>query len=111
MSVNAINETIVKAISNEPFDIPEFKTFAVTAEILESYLGIYANEKAPFKLTITKTGNTLQVQPTGQPVFDLVAKEKDVFEYEKRKVIIRFNSEKKMLNFKMGEKVLDFVKE
>lgn len=111
MNINSINETIIKAIDKEPFEIPEFKTFAVTAETLEQYLGVYANEKAPFKLTITKTGNTLQVQPTGQPVFDLVAKEKDVFEYEKRKVTIRFNPEKKMLNFKMGEKVLDFEKE
>lgn len=111
MSMNAINETLIKAIYNEAFEIPQFKTFAVTAESLEPYLGVYANEKAPFKLTITKTGNTLQVQPTGQPVFDLVATEKDVFEYEKRKVTIRFHPEKKMLNFKMGERVMDFVKE
>ena len=111
MSMNAINETLIKAIYNEAFEIPQFKTFAVTAESLEPYLGVYANEKAPFKLTITKTGNTLQVQPTGQPVFDLVATEKDVFEYEKRKVTIRFHPEKMMLNFKMGERVMDFVKE
>lgn len=108
---NAVNETIVKAIYNEPFDIPEFKTFAVTGESLEQYLGVYASAKAPYKLTITKTGNTLQVQPTGQPVFDLVATEKDVFEYEKRKVTLRFNPEKKTLNFKMGEKVIDFTRE
>jgi hypothetical protein len=107
---NSINETIVKAIYNEPFDIPEFKTFAVTAESLEQYLGVYANESAPFKLTVTKTGNTLQVQPTGQPVFDLVPTEKDVFIYEKRKVTIRFNLENKTLNFKMGERVMDFAK-
>lgn len=111
MNINSIIETIVKAVNNEDFSIPEFKTYAVTAESLEPYLGVYASEKAPFKLTVTKTGNTLQVQPTGQPVFDLTATDKDVFEYEKRKVVIRFNPEKKTLNFKMGERVLDFVKE
>lgn len=108
---NSVNETIIKAIYNEPFDIPEFKTFAVTDESLEQYLGVYASANAPYELIITKTGNTLQVQPTGQPVFDLVATEKDVFEYEKRKVILRFNPENKSLNFKMGEKVMDFTRE
>lgn len=108
---NSINETIIKVMYGEPFEIPEFKTFAISEADLEQYLGVYSNEKAPFKLTFTKTGNTLQVQPTGQPVFDLTATDKNVFEYEKRKVKIQFQPEKKTLVFKMGDRVMDFSKE
>jgi CubicO group peptidase (beta-lactamase class C family) len=111
INLNTLNETIVKAINNEMFEIPEFKKFAVTSEMLDKYIGIYFNDKAPFKLTITKTGNTLQVQPTGQPVFDLIPTEENVFVYEKRNVVIRFNPENKTLNFKMSERIMDFTKE
>jgi hypothetical protein len=53
----------------------------------------------------------LQVQPTGQPVFDLIPTEENVFVYEKRNVVIRFNPENKTLNFKMSERIMDFTKE
>jgi hypothetical protein len=111
MNSNALNETIIKAINNEMFEIPEFNKFAVTSEMLNKYIGVYFNDKAPFKLTITKTGNTLQVQPTGQPVFDLIPTGENVFVYEKRNVVIRFNPENKTLNFKMSERIMDFTKE
>ncbi len=111
MNMNSINETIIKAINNEAFEIPVFNTINIATESLDQYLGTYVNENAPFNLIITRIGNTLQVQPTNQPVFDLTVKELHTYVYEKRNVVIQFNPEKNTLNFQMGERNMDFTRE
>ncbi|WP_324025293.1 serine hydrolase [Maribacter sp. BPC-D8] len=54
------------------------KEFEVPEALLESYIGVY--ELMPtFKITITKEGNQLKAQATGQPMLDILAKSNDTF--------------------------------
>ena len=62
----------------------------VDAETLESYVGIY--ELAPgFILTVTRDGNQLKAQATGQPQFPVFAKSANVFFYKVVQAQLTFN--------------------
>ena len=58
---------------NRPFEIPTFDAFEVSPEILDRYVGVYATEGAPNKLTISRKGNTLYFQPGSQSAVSLEA--------------------------------------
>jgi CubicO group peptidase (beta-lactamase class C family) len=44
---------------NEPFELPEFETFEVTAEDIEQFTGNYSSTEIPPKITISQEGNVL----------------------------------------------------
>ncbi|HEX4945394.1 MAG TPA: serine hydrolase domain-containing protein [Blastocatellia bacterium] len=50
---------------NKPFQIPAFESVAVSTEVLDKYVGVYATPEAPVKFTITRNGATLYAQPPG----------------------------------------------
>jgi D-alanyl-D-alanine carboxypeptidase len=50
---------------NRPFEIPSFDPIAVSADVLDRYVGVYSAPGAPAKLTISRRGATLYFQPPG----------------------------------------------
>jgi len=110
-SNNQIAITVLSEIFHKPYSIPEFKSFAVTTEDLDKYLGTYITDALPLKLTITKKGATLIAQATGQQQLLLEATDKDVFSFDKAGIVLKFNTEKKTVILEQGGGEYLFTKE
>ncbi|MDY3521955.1 serine hydrolase [Riemerella anatipestifer] len=111
MNNNNISIAVLSAVYGKPYEIPVFTTYNVNLEDLDKYLGVYASQEIPLKITITKEGNTLFAQGTGQPAFPLEATEKDKFKFDRAGVKFEFNlAEKKMILFQGGGQI-EFTKE
>jgi D-alanyl-D-alanine carboxypeptidase len=86
-----VPNALLSAVYNEPYDIPVFKTYEVTSEDLDKYLGVYSSPDYPIKVTITKDDCTLMAQGTGQSAFSLEATEKDKFNFYRSGLVLLFN--------------------
>lgn len=111
MNNNDISIAVLSAVYDKPYEIPAFTTFNVTSEELDKYLGVYSSKQIALKITITKDGNTLIAQGTGQPAFPLEATDKDKFKFDQAGAKFEFNpTEKKMILFQGGGQI-EFTKE
>lgn len=110
-SNNDIMIAMLSSVYGKQFSIPEFKTFDVTSSDLDKYLGTYATKQLPLKLTITKNGNTLIAQGSGQPSFPLEAIEKDQFKFTQGGVEIIFNIADKTMELMQGGVSYSFNRE
>ena len=102
-----IDHTVMSAIFNQPFEIPEFKTYHVTDEDLDKYLGAYVNKETSQKFIFTKAKGKLILQE----IYPLEAIEKDKFERAKAGFVIAFNPADKTMVLKFGEETHHFEKE
>ena len=101
---NDISIAVLSAVFNKPYEIPEFITY-VSVD-LDKYLGVYSTEQIPLKITITKNGNTLIAQGTGQPEFPLEAINKHIFEFDQVGAKFEFIlEENKMILFQNGMQI------
>lgn len=108
---NAISIALLNVIYYNYYEIPSFKTIEIPSEELDSYLGVYASKQIALKITITKNGNTLVAQATGQSSFPLEVFEKDKFKFEKAGIVLEFNPKEKAMVLKQGGGVFNFIKE
>jgi CubicO group peptidase (beta-lactamase class C family) len=101
---------VVDIYYNKPFTIPALESIAVSAEVLDKYVGVYSTPEAPVKFTITRDGSTLYFQPPGQSAVPLEATAQDKFQIEGA-VVIEFDAAKNQMTIKRrgGERV--FTKE
>jgi CubicO group peptidase (beta-lactamase class C family) len=108
---NDVSIAVLSAIFNQPYEIPVFTNFKVTSEDLDKYLGVYASTQIALKITITKNGNSLIAQGTGQPALPLEATEKDKFKFDQAGAKFEFNpAEKTMILLQKGGQI-KFTKE
>lgn len=108
---NNISIAVLSAVYNEPYDIPEFSTYEVSAENLDKYLGIYTSTQIPLKITITKDNKTLIAQATGQSAFPLEATKEDTFKFDQAGIVLEFNPVEKTMLLKQGGGKFFFTKE
>lgn len=108
---NDISIAVLSAVYDKPYEIPTFTTFNLTSEDLDKYLGVYASTQIPLKITITKDGNTLIAQGTGQPKFALEATEKDKFKADQVGAKFEFNPTVKTMILFQGGGQIKFTKE
>jgi CubicO group peptidase (beta-lactamase class C family) len=100
---------------NKPFQVPSFESIAISAEMLDTYVGIYSMPDAPAKFTITRQGPTLYAQPPGgQTAVPLEATAQDKFKIDNGTptgIVFEFDVAKKQLTIKRnaGERI--FIKE
>jgi D-alanyl-D-alanine carboxypeptidase len=93
---------------NEPYTIPTF----VEVKGLDKYVGVYASQKIPIKITVTKEGNVLSAQATGQSAFPLDATTTaDRFEFEAAGIVMEFRPAKGEFTLKQGGGEFVFVKQ
>lgn len=118
MTSNGLNysqKEILVSISNDfnnkSFELPKFDEIKVTSEDLDKYLGTYSSEEIPPKITITKEGNTLIAQATGQSAFPLEPTSKDNFAFDQAGVKIEFKPETEEMIMKQGGGEFVFSKE
>jgi D-alanyl-D-alanine carboxypeptidase len=110
-SNNDIMIAMLSSVYGKQFSIPEFKTFDISSSDLDKYLGTYASKQLRLKLTVTKNGNTLIAQGTGQPSFPLEAIEKDHFKFTQGGIEILFNIADKTMELKQGGVSYSFNRE
>lgn len=111
MNNNDISIAVLSAVYDKPYEIPVFTTYNLTSEDLDKYLGVYSSKQIALKITITKDGNTLIAQGTGQPAFPLDATDKDKFKFDQAGAKFEFNlTDKKMILFQGGGRI-EFTKE
>ncbi len=111
MNNNDISIAVLSAIYDKPYEIPVFTTFNLTSEDLDKYLGVYSSKQIALKITITKDGNTLIAQGTGQPAFPIEATEKDKFKFDQAGAKFEFNLTAKTMILFQGGGQINFTKE
>lgn len=111
MNNNDISIAVLSAVYDKPYEIPVFTTYNLTSEDLNKYLGVYASKQIPLKITITKDGNSLIAQGTGQPAFTLEATEKDKFKFDQAGAKFEFNLTAKTMILFQGGGQINFTKE
>jgi D-alanyl-D-alanine carboxypeptidase len=96
---------------DRPFQIPSFEPVAVSAEVLDQYVGIYTIPGAPVKFTISRQGTTLFIQPPGeQSAAPLEAIAQDKFQIP-RAIVVEFDAAKKQMIIKRNGGQRVFTKE
>ena len=90
---------------NKPFEIPTFKNIELKSEDLDKYLGEYSKENFPLKINVTKEGNKLFAQATGQSAFPLEAIEKDIFEFSTANIKMEFNPKDNQMTIIQGGRI------
>ena len=108
---NDISIAVLSAVYDKPYEIPVFTTFTLTSEDLDKYLGVYASKQIPLKITISKDGNTLIAQGTGQTAFPIEATEKDKFKFDQAGAKFEFNPTAKTMILFQGGGQINFTKE
>ena len=108
---NNISIAVLSAVYNKPYEIPAFIHFSVTSEELDKYLGVYSSNQIALKITITKEGNTLIAQGTGQTAFPLEATGKDKFKFDQAGAEFEFNPNEKTMVLFQGGAQIKFTKE
>ncbi len=110
MNPNDIGITVLNWVNDLPFDIPDFKGYAHTAEELDQFVGNYQSADIPLPIAITKEGTTLMAQAAGQSAFPLDATAKGMFKFDMAGIVLEFDPTKKQMVLKQGGAVYTFTK-
>lgn len=100
------NEDCEKPIHTTPLE-----TISLSEKDLNKYLGIYSTSKLPIKIAVTKKGNVLVGQGTGQTPFNLTATSKHTFAFTAAGIVMIFNPEKETMTLKQGGGLFEMKRE
>jgi hypothetical protein len=100
---------------NKPFQIPTFESVAISADVLDKYVGVYSTTEAPVKFTITREGTILYAQPPGTPSpVPLEATAEDKFKIDNGTptgIVFEFDASKNQMTVKRNGAQRLFTKE
>lgn len=108
---NEIPVNVLSAVFNRSFDIPEFSTYNIKGDELDKYIGIYISKEIPIKIAITRDGENLVAQATGQSATSLESVAKDVFKFTKAGITLEFNPKEKQMILKQNGAQFFFLRE
>ncbi len=100
-----------KILYNEKTESHNLKTVTLTSDDLDRYLGVYASEGFPLKLTIFKNDTVLMTQATGQGAIPMTAYENHTFTFDPANITLIFNPDEKTVHLKQGKMEVLFKKE
>lgn len=116
-----MNDIMIGVLSNTygvPVELPNFDHVDVKVpdDVLEKYVGVYARDNFPIKVMVTRKGDTLCCQGTGQPVLRLAASSETEFHADSASAIMVFSESESGKGFdtlllKQGGVALEFKKE
>ncbi len=93
-------------------DLPEFlPVMKLKSEDLDQYLGKYTSSEIPIDLVITKDGNQLMAQATGQSSFPLDGVDIHKFKFDPAKIKIEFFPDEKYVTLNQNGKEYKMTKE
>lgn len=102
---------VLSIVYGKDYDFPNFNTITLKSEDLDKFLGIYSSPDFPLKLTISKDGNTLKGQGTGQPAFSLECYETNRFKFDQAKLKLEFIPEESKMILNQGGMKIEMKKE
>src|SRR5690606_37927182 len=102
---------ILSIIYGKDYEFPSFNTITLKSEDLDKFLGTYSSPNFPLKLTITKEGNVLKGQGSGQPVFPLECYETNKFKFDQAKLNLEFIPEENKMILNQGGMKVEMKKE
>jgi D-alanyl-D-alanine carboxypeptidase len=105
---NNVTIALLSSIYNKPYDIPDFTSID---KDLDHYPGVYSSTGFPLKITITKSGNGIIAQATGQPSFPLKASGNNIYTFDVAGIALHFNPGMKQMTLKQGGKEFVLTKE
>lgn len=108
---NEVALTVLNAVYNKPFEIPEFSTYQINANELAKYTGVYASAQIPIKITITSDGKNLTAQGDGQASMQLECTAENIFKFDKAGIVLEFKPAEKVMILKQGGGQYIFNKE
>ncbi|HUR57360.1 MAG TPA: serine hydrolase domain-containing protein, partial [Opitutaceae bacterium] len=88
---------VIEIYYGRPFEIPSFETLAISADVLDQYVGVYGSPEVPVKFTVTRQGSTLFVQPGNQTAAALEATAPDKFQLLGGRIVFEFDAAKKQM--------------
>ena len=110
-----MNDILIGALSiyyGKDYSLPDFKPgLAVKSEDLDQYLGVYSSPQFPLKVTITKKGNVLIGQATGQPSFPFEAYELHKFKFDQASLKVEFLPKESKMILRQGGGEFELTKE
>jgi D-alanyl-D-alanine carboxypeptidase len=108
---NDIAIALLSAGNNVPFTLPVVNLPVLKNVPLDAFLGTYATTVIPMKIAVTKNGDTLIAQATGQGPLTLEAIATNKFKFDPAGIVLEFNAEKQeMILLQSGAKII-FTKE
>jgi D-alanyl-D-alanine carboxypeptidase len=114
--LNDIMIGVLSIVFDKPYELPEFAEVEVSEEVLKRYLGVYARENFPLKITFTFADGRLVAQGTGQRSLPLTASSETEFRSDAVGAMMIFSKSKPDSLFdtmvlKQGGANLEFRKE
>ena len=109
-----VNDIVIAALAaglNQPLKIPTFETFAVKAEDLARFTGVYSSPTFPLKITISSENGVLVAQATGQPPLALEAVAANKFKFDAAGVVLEFDAPKNQMTLKQSGREFVLTKE
>ena len=101
----------LKIYFNMPCTIPVFKTPVLSAAELDKYVGNYSSLRIPIKIVVTRDGNSLMAQATGQAPFALKPLAKDKFGFALAGIVMEFRPIFGEFTLKQGGGAFPFTKD
>lgn len=98
-SLNDILIGILSIVFDKPYELPELKVAEVKEEVLKQYLGVYARNNFPIKITFTLADGQLVAQGTGQPSLPLSATSETEFRSAAVGAVMTFSKSKEDSGF------------
>ncbi len=105
-NLNDIMIGILSIYYNKPYQIPDFKSIAISDADFTLYTGIYSSKEIPLKITIGKNSSQLTAQATGQSAFNLEQTVKNIFKYDAAHIEIDFDPAQHQFTLKQGKSYL-----
>ncbi len=102
---------ILSIIYGKAYEFPTFKSITLKSEDLDQFSGTYSSPTFPLKVTITKEGNTLRGQATGQPAFPLEAYEPNKFKFDQANLKLEFHPQENKMTLSQGGMKIEMKKE
>ncbi|MFB6453986.1 serine hydrolase domain-containing protein [Chitinophaga sp. Hz27] len=108
------NSILLFALScyfDHDFPLPVLSNIKLSNEALDQFTGTYGNAQIPIKIKITRTGNKLVSQGTGQAPLTMETITATTFSFDPAGIILEFDVAKKQMIVKQGGHEFPFTKE
>lgn len=107
---NEIPLTVLNAVFERPFEVPDFSVYTIDPTTLDQYIGNYSSEQIPLQITISKEGDNLIAQATGQNPKPLTASKAHTFRFDETGIVLQFIPAENMIHLQQGGSLFVFVR-
>ncbi|MGY6520324.1 MAG: serine hydrolase domain-containing protein [Mongoliitalea sp.] len=108
--INLAALAALSAYFGKDFEVPTFEEEPIEESVLEQLIGVYKSSIFPLEITISRKGNRLMAQATGQSEFPLAHEGDYLFSFNAANLTMQFVPEEGTMTFKQGGMTFEFSK-